>query len=57
MQLPGLPVLRAIKPPALGLAIRLLPTAGFVTGVGLWYASSDKSVAIMGIIGIPLGAP
>ena len=53
MQLPGLPVFRQV-PGAAGLAIRLLPTVGFVAGLAGWYASSDGSVRIMGIVGIPL---
>jgi len=54
MQLPGLPPLRAIKPAPLGLLVRLTPTIAFIAGLAGWYASSDGSVRIMGIVGIPL---
>ena len=53
MQLPGLPIFRSVAGPR-GLLLRLLPTLGFVMGLGAFMATSDGSVRVMGILGIPM---
>ena len=53
MQLPGLPIFRSVAGIP-GVVLRLLPTLGFVAGLGAFMATGDGSGRVMGILGIPM---
>ena len=52
MQLPGLPILRAVKGIP-GLLLRCVPLLGFVAWMAIFF-SQPTSVRLFGILGIPL---